>query len=39
LFDHLPVSAPAPLRRSRAFRASMVGHTLVIAALILIPIF
>ena len=39
LFDQLPVSAPAPLRRGGAFRVSMIGHTLIIAALILVPIF
>ena len=39
LFDHLPVSAPEPLKRSFAFKSSVVGHTLIIAGLILIPIF
>jgi protein TonB len=39
LFDHLPVSAPEPLKRSFAFKSSVVGHTLIIAALVLIPIF
>jgi|KBSSwiStaDraftv2_1062776.scaffolds.fasta_scaffold15992_3 protein TonB len=39
LFDHLPVSAPEPLKRSFAFKSSVVGHTLIIAGLVLIPIF
>jgi protein TonB len=39
LFDHLPVSSPEPLKRSFAFKSSVVGHTLIIAALVLIPIF
>jgi len=39
LFDHLPVSAPDPLKRSYAFRFSVVGHALIIAGLVLIPIF
>jgi len=39
LFDHLPVSAPMPLPRGRAFRVSVIVHTVVIGALVLIPIF